>query len=51
MESVDLQMEDLFDNGAPEDNYDQPQATVAELDGEAEEGPMREEGDGDNDGK
>ena len=49
MESVDLQMDDLFESGAVEDDYDQAQGTVAELDGEAEEGPMRQGAeDGDN---
>ena len=53
MESVNLDMDDIFDSegagGALEEDFDQPQHTMAELDGEAEEAPMRPGAGGDDD--
>ena len=49
MESVNLDMEDLFDAVPAEDETEQLLSTVAEFDDEAEEAPMRS-GDGDGDG-
>ena len=56
MESINLDMDDLFDGGgtgrALEEDYDQPTHTFADLDGEAEEAPMRPGGeDGDDEGR
>ena len=56
MESVNLEMDDLFDGGGTggqlEDDYNQPMHTMADLDGEAEEAPMRPDaGDGEDGGQ